>query len=461
MSRVAVKRELLRWARERSGLEAADLVERFPKYEAWESGEEQPTFRQLEKIARKTLTPFGYFFLSEPPEEKLPIPDFRTLRDRPVKRPSPSLLETIYAMQRRQDWMREYLQDLGVDPLAFIGSVTLQSSPLEVARQIRESRGVGLEGAVHRTIGDSAVSENSLLERVTTVAEERRLSQNTLIAYRRTWLKLIAWSATEGVVLETLPSERAGEFYEEATRGRSASHHLQVKAALALLYNVLGTTNSFAKCKAPKFARKNVELCYHTASQLGHLLRELREDRRSYFGHLTYHLAIALFFTGCRFHEWARLTTDRLVRTRNGVLIVARLRVKGGYFRDLPLTRELSDSLEEWFAFLESVKGVRLRGGEVGFAGSSLVFPGRNDAPFSNQAFNARIKLACERACVPIISAHPLRHTAATLLLNERGADLREVQTLLGHKSLATTARYTHVNSERIRSLVGNLLLDS
>jgi len=133
---------LLRWARERSGLEAADLVERFPKYEAWESGDEQPTFRQLEKIARKTLTPFGYFFLSEPPEEKLPIPDFRTLRGRPVKRPSPNLLETIYAMQRRQDWMREYLQDLGVDPLAFIGSVTLQSSPLEAARQIRESLGV-------------------------------------------------------------------------------------------------------------------------------------------------------------------------------------------------------------------------------------------------------------------------------------------------------------------------------
>ena len=107
-------------------------MERFAKYEAWESGDEQPTFRQLEQIARKTLTPFGYFFLSEPPEEKLPIPDFRTLRDCPVKRPSPNLLETIYAMQRRQDWMREeYLQDLGVDPLAFIGSETLQSSPLE------------------------------------------------------------------------------------------------------------------------------------------------------------------------------------------------------------------------------------------------------------------------------------------------------------------------------------------
>jgi site-specific recombinase XerD len=131
------------------------------------------------------------------------------------------------------------------------------------------------------------VGENSLLERVTAAAEERHLSQNTLTAYRRTWLRLIAWSAAEGVVLETLPSERVGEFYEEATRGRSASHHLQVKAALALLYHVLGSTNPFAECAAPKFVPEKIELRYHTASQLGQLLHDLREDRRSYFGHLT------------------------------------------------------------------------------------------------------------------------------------------------------------------------------
>ena len=81
------------------------------------------------------------------------------------------------------------------------------------------------------------IVEDSLLERVTAAAEERKLSHNSLLAYRRTWLKIIAWSAAEGLVLETLLSERGGEFYEEATRGRSASHHLQVKAALALFGN--------------------------------------------------------------------------------------------------------------------------------------------------------------------------------------------------------------------------------
>jgi integrase len=76
---------------------------------------------------------------------------------------------------------------------------------------------------------------------------------------------------------------------------------------------------------------------------LGQLLRELREDRRSYFGYLTYHLATALFFTGCRFHEWARLTLDQLVREPGGAIIAARFQVKGSSFRDLPLTKELAD----------------------------------------------------------------------------------------------------------------------
>jgi hypothetical protein len=82
---------------------------------------------------------------------------------------------------------------------------------------------------------------------------------------------------------------------------------------------------------------------------------------------------------------------DRLIHEPGGVIIAARLRLKGGSFRDLPLTKELSDSLVEWFAFLESVKGVRLRGGGVDFAGSALIFPGRDGAPCRRCARNCAL----------------------------------------------------------------------
>ena len=52
------------------------------------------------------------------------------------------------------------------------------------------------------------MGEDSLLERVTAAAEERQLSHNSLIAYRRTWLKIIAWAAAEGLVLRNLPARK-------------------------------------------------------------------------------------------------------------------------------------------------------------------------------------------------------------------------------------------------------------
>ena len=60
--RVDVSPSLLRWARARSGIDGEVWDKRFPRYEAWLSGEKSPTFRQVEEFARKTYTPVGYFF---------------------------------------------------------------------------------------------------------------------------------------------------------------------------------------------------------------------------------------------------------------------------------------------------------------------------------------------------------------------------------------------------------------
>lgn len=142
MSRVVLNKSLISWAVDRSRIDKAALVARFPKLPQWESGVLQPTFKQLEAFAKATLTPFGAFFLPAPPDEKLPVPDFRTMRDTRPRRPSAALLETIYQMQRRQEWMREYLLEEGVDPLPFIGTVTMESSPLAAAESIRRTLGM-------------------------------------------------------------------------------------------------------------------------------------------------------------------------------------------------------------------------------------------------------------------------------------------------------------------------------
>jgi Zn-dependent peptidase ImmA (M78 family) len=139
--RVAVRPELLRWACERAGWSPADLEGRFPQLQAWLEGRRRPTFRQLEHFAKVTRAPFGFFFLPEPPEERLPIPDLRTLKGKP-SRPSPDLLETIYAMQRRQEWLRRERIEDEADPLPFVGSARISDDPTALGQEIRRVVGV-------------------------------------------------------------------------------------------------------------------------------------------------------------------------------------------------------------------------------------------------------------------------------------------------------------------------------
>jgi Zn-dependent peptidase ImmA (M78 family) len=110
--------------------------------EKWESGEGKPTLRQLENLARKTLTPLGYFFLPKPPEDRLPIPLFRTIDDSTARGPSPNLIETVQIMQRRQTWMRDYLIEQGQPELTFVGSAHPGDAPERVSEGIRRILGI-------------------------------------------------------------------------------------------------------------------------------------------------------------------------------------------------------------------------------------------------------------------------------------------------------------------------------
>ena len=147
MSRVTVNQEVLRWAMGRSGLELDDLEQRFPKIRQWATGESQPTLRQLELLAKATLTPLGFFFLAEPPELRLPIPHFRTVRDETPSEPSPDLLETIQIMQRRQAWMRDFLIEQGQKQIAYVKSAQRNEAPASVADRIRSALGLDVRWA--------------------------------------------------------------------------------------------------------------------------------------------------------------------------------------------------------------------------------------------------------------------------------------------------------------------------
>lgn len=83
MTAVAIRPPVLEWAQRRSGRDASEIRERFVKWDHWLTEEQHPTFSDVEKIANFTRVPVGYLFLTEPPQEELPIPDFRVGRAPP------------------------------------------------------------------------------------------------------------------------------------------------------------------------------------------------------------------------------------------------------------------------------------------------------------------------------------------------------------------------------------------
>ena len=146
---VDIKPELLRWARERAGLEPGVLAKRFPKLDAWERGEASPTLKQLEHFAKATHTSIGFLFLPDPPDEQVPIPDFRTAGNARRTHPSADLLDTIYSCQQRQEWYHDFARSMGEEPQSFVGSAHLTSSIEATAAHMRHALGFDIAERRH------------------------------------------------------------------------------------------------------------------------------------------------------------------------------------------------------------------------------------------------------------------------------------------------------------------------
>ncbi len=145
-----------------------------------------------------------------------------------------------------------------------------------------------------------------------------------------------------------------------------------------------------------------------------------------------------LYATGIRVGELCALDIDDLDTSRR----VVRVFGKGRKERSVPYGVPAGVAVDGWLAVRPTL--VRVGSGPALFLGAR---GGRVDQRTVRRVVHERIGAVD----APDLSPHGLRHTAATHLL-EGGADLRSVQELLGHASLATTQIYTHVSGERLRS---------
>ena len=162
--RVAVPGELLAWASERSGLPSEKLAAKFPKLDSWVGGDVDPTLKQLESFAKATYTPVGYFFLTAPPEELLPVQDFRTRGSQTVGNASPNLLDTIYECEARQEWYRDFAVANGEEAVAVVGSKSVDDDPAAVGAEMR--------GALSYEPGSRGPSWSDAFRRLSEHAEE-------------------------------------------------------------------------------------------------------------------------------------------------------------------------------------------------------------------------------------------------------------------------------------------------
>jgi integrase/recombinase XerC len=146
-----------------------------------------------------------------------------------------------------------------------------------------------------------------------------------------------------------------------------------------------------------------------------------------------------LYATGIRVGELVGLDLNDIDRERRVIRVLG----KGDKERTVPLGLPAAQALDDWCAAGRPVL--------AGSAAASALFVGARGRRVDPRTVRRLVHARLAAAGAPDLGPHGLRHSAATHLL-EGGADLRSVQELLGHASLATTQIYTHVSVERLRA---------
>ncbi|TWI38086.1 site-specific tyrosine recombinase XerD [Paracoccus sulfuroxidans] len=161
-----------------------------------------------------------------------------------------------------------------------------------------------------------------------------------------------------------------------------------------------------------------------------------------------------IYATGMRVSELVSLP----ISACRGDPALLLIRGKGGKERMVPLSNPARRALSAWLNHRDRAEATSALGRLVNGKGARWLFPAASaEGHMPRQAFNNLISQVAIAAGIDPgrVSPHVLRHAFATHLL-EGGADLRAIQTLLGHADLGTTEIYTHVLDARMRDLVLN-----
>lgn len=147
-----------------------------------------------------------------------------------------------------------------------------------------------------------------------------------------------------------------------------------------------------------------------------------------------------IYATGIRVSEVCSLDTTSIDQQGMTLRVIG----KGNKERVVPFTRACLSALQAWLSHGRPSLAIP----EAGRA----LFVGDKGRRIDPRVIRAMIHRMCAQAGVRDLAPHALRHTAATHIL-VGGADLRAVQEMLGHSSLQTTQRYTHVDAQRLSAI--------
>lgn len=285
-------------------------------------------------------------------------------------------------------------------------------------------------------------------------AAEADAARNTRLAYGRDLLDFAGWLARQGSDFATAGREAVEDYIvfceaqglAKATRARRLS---AIRQMFRFAHDEgWRPDNPAIRIKGPGPSARLPKTL--SLDEVERLLDAARTKGRDEAGRLRNAALVELLYaTGMRVSELVGLP----VAAARGDPAMILVRGKGGKERMVPLSALARAALADWLICRDAMEEA---GRKAGRAVSRALFPGPGvDGHLTRQHFYLLIKDIAVLAGVDPgkVTPHTLRHAFATHLL-AGGADLRVIQTLLGHADVATTEIYTHVLDDRLRELV-------